>query len=338
MSSVDATSNGVRAAPVDRWYSQKRLGGLSRFALAITILNFFGHVLLGFEQAWIVPFIALATAYAMDLTCERLDAWGAGRAPRYEGSFVDLVKFLLPAHITALAVGMLLYSAHNFAAVIFAVVVAIGSKYLFRIEIDRNPKGGPIVRHFLNPSNFGIAITLVLFPSVGIAPPYQFAENTWGYIDWLLPLIIIGTGSYLNIKATGRMSLIAAWVAAFAFQAVIRGLVHGTPIAAGLMPMTGFAFILFTFYMITDPATTPSKPRMQIVFAVSVALAYAILMELQVVFGLFFALAIVTALRGLCIFVVRRWSFVIGRPGGSVAKPTLKEELVAVDILPSRRR
>ena len=107
-------------------------------------------------------------------------------------------------------------------------------------------------------------MTLLLFPLVGIAPPYQFTENTSGWVDWALPLIIIGTGSYLNIKATGRIPLIVAWVTAFAAQALVRSAIHGTPWNAGLMPMTGFAFILFTFYMITDPATSPAKPRVRL--------------------------------------------------------------------------
>jgi Na+-translocating ferredoxin:NAD+ oxidoreductase RnfD subunit len=156
-----------------------------------------------------------------------------------------------------------------------------------------------VARHFLNPSNFGITVTLLLFPTVGIAPPYQFAENTSGIVDWLLPIVIIVTGSYLNRKATGRIPLIQAWVAAFAVQALVRAVIHGTPLFAGLVPMTGFAFVLFTFYMITDPATTPSKVRHQICFAIAVAGAYAVFMELHIVFGLFYALTAVTVGRGV---------------------------------------
>jgi hypothetical protein len=64
------------------------------------------------------------------------------------------------------------------------------------------------------------------------------------------------------------------------------------------MPMTGFAFILFTFYMITDPATSPAKRLRQVAFGCAVALGYAAFMELHVVFGLFYALTVVTAARG----------------------------------------
>ena len=126
----------------------------------------------------------------------------------------------------------------------------------------------------------------------------MFAENTSGIVDWLLPIVIIVTGSYLNSKATGRIPLIQAWVAAFAVQAIVRAVIHGTPLLAGLVPMTGFAFVLFTFYMITDPATTPAKVKQQIWFAIAVAAAYAVFMELHIVFGLFYSLTVVTAARG----------------------------------------
>lgn len=295
---VDRLMRKPERRVADRWYSEKRLGGLSRFAFAITVLNVLGHLFLGFEQSWITPFAAVAAAYVTELTGEWFECRAKGRPARYAGSFVDLVKFLLPAHISGLAVGMLLYAAENVAAVAFAASVAMASKYIVRVAIDTGQDGRPVQRHVLNPSNFGIVVTLLLFPTVGIAPPYQFTENTWGFVDWLLPLIVIATGSYLNTKATGRIPLILAWVCAFALQAILRAYVHGTPVTAGLLPMTGFAFILFTFYMITDPATSPSRTAGQIGFAAAVAGFYALFMELTIVFGLFYALAIVTAGRG----------------------------------------
>lgn len=285
----------------DRWYAEKRLGGLSRFAFAITVLNVLGHALLGFEQSWLTPFVSLAAAYATDIVGETLEARVHGRVPRYVGSMINVVRFLLPAHISALAVGMLLYAADNLAAVAFAASTAIASKYVLRVKMGTASDGRPLLRHVLNPSNFGITLTLILFPTVGIAPPYQFTENTWGIVDWLLPAVVIGTGSFLNTKATGRIPLILAWLSAFLLQAVIRAALHDTPLEAGLLPMTGFAFILFTFYMITDPATSPSSIRGQTIFAAAVAAGYAVFMELHIVFGLFYALTLVTATRGVWI-------------------------------------
>lgn len=275
-----------------------RLAGLRRFAVAISILNLLGHTVLGFEQSWAQLVAALATAYALELLLEMIDATVDRRRPRFRGGFSRLVDFLLSAHITGLAVAMLLYASDRLAPIIFAAAVAIGSKAIFRLPAVR---GG---RHFLNPSNFGIATTLLLFPSVGIAPPYQFTENLSGPGDWLLPALLCVLGTLLNHRFTGRLPLIAAWLTGFALQALVRSVVFDTPTAAALVPMTGVAFVLYTFYMVTDPATTPSLTHRQIAFGLSVAAAYGALMATHVVFGLFFSLAFVCAVRGVGVYLL----------------------------------
>jgi Na+-translocating ferredoxin:NAD+ oxidoreductase RnfD subunit len=63
--------------------------------------------------------------------------------------------------------------------------------------------------------------------------------------------------------------------------------------------MTGMTFVLYTFYMITDPGTTPVGIRSQIAFGLSVGLLYGVLVVSHVVFGMFFALTIVCLCRGM---------------------------------------
>jgi Na+-translocating ferredoxin:NAD+ oxidoreductase RnfD subunit len=291
--------------PPDNWYQNKRVGGLWRFAIAISILNILGHTVLGFEQAWAHPLLSLAVAYAMELSLEAIDAWAQRRPARFRGSPRVFAEFLLSAHITGLAVSMLLYANERFWVTAFSVAVAIASKALFRapMVIPGVPPAQRPRRHFFNPSNLGISVTLLAFPWVGIAPPYHFTENARGPFDVILPLLIVVSGSFLNTKFTERIPLITAWLGGFLLQAVLRSWWHGTPIAAPLLPMTGLAFVLFTFYMVTDPGTTPSGRRAQIVFGASVALTYGMLVTFHIVFGLFFALAIVTIGRGALMYL-----------------------------------
>ncbi|HEV2843958.1 MAG TPA: enediyne biosynthesis protein UnbU, partial [Thermoanaerobaculia bacterium] len=206
------------------------------------------------------------------------------------------VDFLLSAHISGLAVSMLLYANDRLWPVAFAAVVAIASKHLFRVGVN----GGR--RHFFNPSNLGITATLLAFPWVGIAQPYMFTENLSGGWDWFLPGLIVCTGSFLNTVFTKRVPLILSWLGFFALQAVVRHFLFGSLLLPSLNPMTGVAFLLFTFYMVTDPATTPSTVRGQIAFGASVAAAYGALMALHVVFGLFFALSAVCVGRGAMLY------------------------------------
>jgi hypothetical protein len=302
------------------WNPSDRLGGLRRFATAITVFNVLGHTVFGFEQSFAQPLVALGTGYGLSLLLEWIDARVNRRTPRFASSgTMGFIDFILSAHITCLAVAMLLYANDRLMPIAFAAAVAIGSKSMLQVSV------GGRARHFLNPSNFGITITLLLFPWVGIAPPYHFTENLGPIGDWILPAFIIFSGSFLNWRYTKRLPLLIAWVVAFFTQAAIRSIMLETPFEAALMPMSGVAFILFTFYMITDPPTTPSGLKGQIIFGTAVAGGYGLLMANHIVFGLFFSLSAVTAIRGLWLVVQpklaeRRTQTVAAGGGGALAE------------------
>ncbi|MFD7966644.1 enediyne biosynthesis protein [Streptomyces zaomyceticus] len=274
-------------------HNPKVVTALRRFAISISVLNIFGYTVLGFEQPWTWPFIALATGYTTEIALETLGARAEGRAPRFAGGGAKgFMEFLLPAHITSLAVNMLTYVNDLVWVMVFGVIVAVGTKWVLRAPV----KGR--LRHFMNPSNFGIAVILLLFPWASIAPPYHFTEYLDGGFDWLVPAIIITLGTLLNAKLTERMWLILAWVGGFALQAIVRGLLFDTSIPAGLAMMSGVAFVLFTNYMITDPGTTPSSKWGQIAFGGGTAALYGVLTAMSIAYGIFFATALVCAIRG----------------------------------------
>jgi hypothetical protein len=308
--------------------NSNRLPALRRFAIAITVLNLLGHFGLGFEQSWAQPLMALASTYTTEVVLECVAAWAERRATHFAGGIGRLIDFLLPAHITGLAVSMLLYANDRLWPIAFAAAVAVSSKTLVRIP------AGHGTRHCLNPSNTGIAVTLLVFPWIGIAPPYQFSENLSGVGDLFLPLLIVISGTFLNTRFTNKIPLIVGWLGGFVIQAVARSLVFGTPTVAALLPMTGLAFLLFTFYMITDPGTTPSGASGQFAFGAGVAAAYGILMVFHIVFGLFFALLIVCSARGLGLWVLARPVF-RARPVSLVPAPVHQPAVApALEVAP----
>ena len=271
----------------------KVVTALRNFAMSITVFNIIGYTLLGFEQPFVWPFIALAVGYSFEILLEVIGAHAEHRTPRFRGNGPrGLMEFLYPAHITSLALNMLIYVNDRIIVMIFGVMVAIGAKWVLRAPV----KGR--LRHFMNPSNLGITVVLLVFSWASIAPPYQFSERTHTFVDWLIPAIIVSAGTMLNAKLTGRMYLIASWLGFFALQAIFRGLLTGTSISAGLAMMTGIAFVLFTNYMITDPGTSPSRPASQIAFGGGVATVYGFLMSAHVSYGIFFATTTVCLIRG----------------------------------------
>jgi hypothetical protein len=275
-------------------HDPKVVTALRNFAISITVFNILGYTVLGFEQPYAWPFIALATGYTTEIVLEVIGARAEGRAPRFRGNGLrGLVQFLFPAHITSLAMNMLIYVNDQLPVLIFGVIVAVGTKWVLRAPVRGR------LRHFMNPSNFGIAVILLLFPWASIAPPYHFSEHVTNPIDWIIPAVIILGGTMLNGKLTNRMWVVVSWVVGFALQAVVRGLIiDDISTLGGLAMMTGVAFILFTNYMITDPGTSPSKPLSQIAFGGGVALMYGLLLAMNIPYAIFFATALVCLVRG----------------------------------------
>ncbi|HEY2577502.1 MAG TPA: enediyne biosynthesis protein [Streptosporangiaceae bacterium] len=268
---------------------------LRNFAISISAFNVFGYTLLGFEQPWLWPLLAVIAGYTTEIVFEIISAWAYKRQPRFRGNGPrGMYEFLLPAHITALAVNMLLYANNQFWPVLFGVVLAVSQKHVLQAPIAGR------MRHFMNPSNLGITAVLLIFGSwASISPPYQFSEWASSYFRLMIPIVILVSGTVINTMLTKRVALIVGWMGGFFIQAFVRHWLWGVQLNTALSVMTGIAFVLFTNYMITDPGTSPSKPRAQFIFGSSVAFVYAIFMQFNIVYTLFFATSTVCAIRGL---------------------------------------
>ena len=279
-----------------------RLFALWYFTTLMIVWNVLGHAKLGFEQSWATPVTAVLAAIAMSMLLDWIDARARNRQVRFSESVGSFVNFLPACLIPGFACGMLLYPNERLSPVVFAVVLSMGSKVIFRA-----PVGNGHTQHIFNPSNFGVGATLLLFPEIGFAPPYHFTENITGLWDWAVPLIVLATGIIVHGLFTGRLPLVGGWIATFILQALIRAKIFGAPFFVPLMPMTSAAFIIFTLYMIPDPATTPLKPSRQALFGAAVAIIYAFTQVLHLVFGLFYALLIVCAIRGAALYALASW-------------------------------
>ncbi|MHB1556639.1 MAG: enediyne biosynthesis protein UnbU [Isosphaeraceae bacterium] len=291
----------------------RRYFALWYFTILLIAWNILGHTILGFEQSHIQPLVGVATAIILQFLLEWIDARASGRRPRYAGSWADLVNFLPPAIIPGLAVTMILYPSDRLMPLIFGTGMAICSKGIFRA-----PVGDGKTQHIFNPSNIGIVATLLLFPSVGVAPPYQFTENLTGMWHWALPGLVLATGLVVHGLFTGRLTLVMTWLIAFVIQGQVRSWYFGTSWIVPLTPMTSAAFMVFTLYMIPDPATTPVERRGQVLFALATAAVYGILLVEHMVYGLFITLAIVCAVRGAGFYVQAAWQSIRSSTQGSL--------------------
>lgn len=285
-----------------------RVFALFYFSTLILLWVLAGHFILGFEQSLLQPVVSVLTAIVATFILEYLFSTANSTTPRYmSGSLLDKIVFMLPAIIPGCAVGILIYPNEILWPMIFASALSIASKVLIRVPITRvydqvTDSMHSVTQHLFNPSNFGITFTLLCFPWIGLAPPYHFTSNVDGLWHYILPGILLVTGIIVHGLFTGRLPVVLAWITGFVLHGLFRSIYYDTPWFVSLIPMTSAAFILFTLYMIPDPATTPKDIKYQILFGLSVAFIYGVLLYNNLVFGLFLSLFITCTIRGLYLY------------------------------------
>ena len=175
--------------------------------------------------------------------------------------------------ITGLSLSLLLRTQEP-AMWVAAALLAIGSKFLIR------PRG----KHFFNPANFAIVALLLTSGDVWVSP------GQWGSSVWLAFLLVCCGG--LVLQRAARADIAIAFLGAYAGLLLLRAVMLGDPMAIPLHQLQSGALLIFAFFMITDPRSTPDRRIGRILFAVAVAmLAYSLQFDWQIRAGLFFALA-----------------------------------------------
>lgn len=285
----------VNAAPKKKPNPRMGLRTSATFATIFTIL---GHTVFGFEQSWAQVFVALISGYSCAFLFEWVDARANHRAPEFMGGGVaKVVDFLLAPHMTSITLSFLIYVNQRLWIMALACAIAIGSKYVLRVSQNGR------LRHFMNPSNAAIAVILFTYQWTGMLP-WQYTADIHGVWDWLVPLIIVMLGVRLNIFFTGRIPTILSWLSTFVILAQVRAWIFGYPFAGQLVVLTGIPMVLFTLYMITDPQTSPSPLRSQILYGSGIALGYSVLLALHVQYTMFYSVTAICAIRGLWLFAL----------------------------------
>jgi len=153
---------------------------------------------------------------------------------------------------------------------VFTAFVAVMSKYVFLW------KG----RHFLNPSNFWVSIALLLFPPYAYTNPLQWTFDVSSNIYWAGFLIVCFLGFFLieyllqKYLKFNQIPLIVSFILTHIVLFFSIGLHEWTWSAFTFFSIT---FLIFAFFMITDPKTTPKNTINKILFWMSVAVTYYVL-------------------------------------------------------------
>lgn len=137
-------------------------------------------------------------------------------------------------------------------------LLAITSKYVLRYR----------GRHLWNPSNFALAVLLILAPHRVAILSHEFGNEVAGNaVIWVFGLLIAWRARILHVSAT--------YVLCFVSFAVVRSLVTGAPLLAEIGPLTGPMYQLMVFFMLTDPRTSVSTKQGRMITVAIVAVVEA---------------------------------------------------------------
>ena len=204
------------------------------------------------------------------LAMDAMRAWATGEASNWKSALS-----------TGLSLSLLLRT-HEPALWIAAPVLAMGSKWLLRVN----------GKQLFNPSGFAIVALLSLSPHVWVSP------GQWGTRLWLIALA--GSMAFLILSRAGRLDIALTFLAARATLLVWRALSLGDPMAVPLHQMQSGALLIFALFMLTDPRSTPDSRLGRVLFALAVAVvAHLLLFVGQVPEAPFFALILVSCVTPL---------------------------------------
>jgi Na+-transporting NADH:ubiquinone oxidoreductase subunit NqrB len=157
--------------------------------------------------------------------------------------------------------------------------MAIASKYWILID----------GKHIYNPTNFSIVLLLLLFPDNA-----WITGGDWGtYFVYVLEVV---NAAIFLIYRVRRFHVCVAWYGTLAALLMLQVAFTDLHFDTVESRLQNGVLVIFTFFMITDPKTSPDTYWGRIVYASAVGVVTFILMVAEVRFAPFFALFFITSL------------------------------------------
>ena len=204
---------------------------------ALTVLLLYGIFALDFDITLFRAVLLVAIAIGTQAVCSRINH--VAFDPR-------------SAAISGLSLSLLLRS-DSLALLIAGAVIAVGTKFVIRIN----------GKHIFNPTNGAIVAMMLLSDRVWVSP------GQWGNVAFFGFLITCIGGLVVNRAA--RSDVTYAFIVFWSALVIGRSLWVGEPLTIPFHRLESGALLLFTFFMISDPKTTPDSRAGRILFAALVA-------------------------------------------------------------------
>jgi enediyne biosynthesis protein E5 len=206
---------------------------------ALSTLLVFNFGWLDFGARPLNSALAIASALATQAVCARLTGLPT----------IDLRSPL----ITGLSLSLLLRADAAWLHAL-AGMIGIASKFVFRVD----------GKHIWNPAGFAIVVLLFTSNDVWISP------GQWGSAIWFAALLSFF--AILVLHAARRSDVAIFFLGSHIALLFARAWWLGDPWAIPIHQLQSGSLLIFSFFMISDPRTTPDSRLGRFIFALSVAL------------------------------------------------------------------
>jgi enediyne biosynthesis protein E5 len=185
--------------------------------------------------------VLLGTALATQWLCDRFIG---GRQPFRLGARSALISGLSLC---------LLFRTNRYELAVAAAIVTIAGKFLIRVN----------GKHVFNPANGGIVAILLLTNQVWVSPGQWGAAASFAFV--------MACAGSLVVTRAARSDVTYAFSAFYCALLLGRSVYLGEPLTIPFHRLESGALLLFTFFMISDPKTTPDSRAGRVLFAALVA-------------------------------------------------------------------
>ena len=232
----------------------------------LTVFTMLGKTVLEFRVSWLQIYAAVLSVCVLDVLVV----------------FLRTGAVVVPASgfISGLSLGLLVRAPSVWPFLLAGIATVLG-KQIIRIRGT----------HVFNPSNLGLLSVLAL--------PWAHAHTTpaqWGS-SWVTLFLVLNFGLFIIYKIR-RLHLVAAVLSGFVVFGLLRSLLGFGTLNGVYGSVLSGSLLLFAFFMITDPQTSPTTTRARVVFGVGVAGLDAILRIFGVPTSIFLALFASCAVYG----------------------------------------
>jgi Na+-transporting NADH:ubiquinone oxidoreductase subunit NqrB len=216
------------------WWSDARYFQIAALSSLLAINCFW----IDFGARPLYSALAVGSALLAQIVCSRLSG-----LPK-----IDLRSAL----ITGLSLSLLLRANEPWLPAL-AGVIAIASKFTLCID----------GKHIWNPAGFAIVVLLLASGNVWISP------GQWGTSIWIGSLLAFL--AIMVLRAAQRADIALFFLASHGALLLARAYWLGDPLAIPLHQMQSGSLLIFAFFMISDPRTTPDSRLGRLLFAIAVA-------------------------------------------------------------------